>query len=69
MQYEERELSAFESFLIEMTGSAIARLGWTDGGSLLSRSTLLENLLRDLNILARSAGEFTVAAHCLCRVE
>jgi protease-4 len=69
VQYEERELSAFESFLIEMTGSAIARLGWTDGGSLLSRSTLLENLLRDLNILARSAGEFTVAAHCLCRVE
>ena len=69
VQYEERELSAFESFLIEMTGSAVARLGWTDGGSLLSRSTLLENLLRDLNILARSAGEFTVAAHCLCRVE
>ena len=69
VQYEERELSAFESFLIEMTGSAVAKLGWTGGKGLSLRSTLLENLLRDLNILARSAGEFSVAAHCLCRVE
>ncbi len=69
VQYEERELSAFESFLIEMTGSAMARMGWTHNGGLNLRSTLLEDLLRDLNILARSAGEFSVAAHCLCRVE
>jgi protease-4 len=69
VQYEERELSAFESFLIEMTGSAMARMGWTDNGGLNLRSTLLEDLLRDLSILGRSAGEFSVAAHCLCRVE
>jgi len=69
VQYDERELSAFESFLVEITGSAIAGLGWADGMSVRLRSTLLEDLLGDLNLLARSAGEFSVAAHCLCRVE
>jgi hypothetical protein len=33
------------------------------------RSSLLENLLRDLGILARSSRGLTVAAHCLCDVE
>jgi protease-4 len=69
VQYDERELSAFESLLIEITGSALAGLGWADSGALRLRSTLLEDLLKDLNVLARSAGEFAVAAHCLCRVE
>jgi len=69
VQYDEREMSAFESFLVEITGSAIAGLGWADGMSIRLRSTLLEDLLGDLNLLARSAGEFSVAAHCLCRVE
>jgi len=69
VRYDERELSTFESLLIEMTGSAIAGLGWTDSGGLRLRSTLLEDLLKDLDILARSAGKFSVAAHCLCRVE
>jgi len=69
VRYDERELSAFESFLIELTGSAVAGLGWTDSGGLRLRSTLLEDLLGDLRLLARSAGQFSVAAHCLCRVE
>jgi protease-4 len=69
VRYDERELSAFESFLIELTGSAAAGLGWTDNGGLRLRSTLLEDLLGDLRLLARSAGHFSVAAHCLCRVE
>jgi protease-4 len=69
VRYEERELSAVESFIIEMTGSAVAGLGWADGFGLKLRSTLLEDLLMDLDLLARSAGEFSVAAHCLCRVE
>ncbi|MFC1796178.1 signal peptide peptidase SppA [Pseudomonadota bacterium] len=69
VQYDERELSTFESFLVEITGSAIAGLGWADGMSVRLRSTLLEDLLGDLNLLARTAGEFSVAAHCLCRVE
>ena len=69
VQYDEREMSTFESFLVEITGSAVAGLGWADGMSVRLRSTLLEDLLGDLNLLARSAGEFSVAAHCLCRVE
>jgi protease-4 len=69
VHYDERELSTFESFLIGITGSAMLRFGWSDGTYLGLRSTLLEDLLYDLKLLARSAGEFTVAAHCLCRVE
>jgi protease-4 len=69
VQYRERELSGIEAFLIEMTGSALAGLGVGQRGSPLLRSTLLEDLLEDLNLLARSAGEFSVAAHCLCRVQ
>jgi protease-4 len=69
VQYKEREPSAFETFLIEMTGSALADFGMGLAGAPLLRSTLLEDLLGDLNLLVRSAGEFSVAAHCLCRVE
>ena len=69
VQYKERELSRFEAFLIEITGSAIAGLGVGRTGLPLLRSTLLEDLLGDLNLLVRSAGEFSVAAHCLCGVE
>lgn len=69
VRYEGRKLTAFESFLLEMTGSALAGLGWVRSGDVILRNTLLENLLGDLKILARSAGGFTVAAHCLCRVE
>lgn len=67
--YDERELTAFETFLIEMTGSAMARLGLGTSGLQTLRSTLLEDLLGDLRILSRSAGGFSVAAHCLCRVD
>jgi len=69
VQYDERELSTFEAFLIEITGSAMAGLGWAPQGGLRLRSTLLEDLLNDLNLLVRNAGEFSVVAHCLCRVE
>lgn len=69
VHYNEREMSKFESLLIEMTGSALLDFGVGRTGVPLLRSTLLEDLLSDLYILARSAGEFSVVAHCLCRVE
>ncbi|MFB3079932.1 MAG: signal peptide peptidase SppA, partial [Lysobacterales bacterium] len=69
VQYNEREMSRFESFLIEMTGSALLGFGVGQAGVPLLRSTLLEDLLGDLYILARSAGKFSVVAHCLCRVD
>lgn len=69
VHYNEREMSKFETLLIEMTGSALLGFGVGRTGVPLLRSTLLEDLLGDLYILARSAGEFSVVAHCLCRVE
>ena len=69
VHYNEREMNKFESLLIEMTGSALLDFGVGRTGVPLLRSTLLEDLLSDLYILARSAGEFSVVAHCLCRVE
>ena len=69
VQYNEHEMSRFESFLIEMTGSALLGFGVGQAGVPLLRSTLLEDLLGDLYILARSAGKFSVVAHCLCRVD
>ena len=67
--YSERELTPFESLLMEFTGSVAARLGLAGSGLPALRSSLLENLLRDLAVLARSSGGLTVAAHCLCDVQ
>jgi protease-4 len=76
--YEERELTPFESFLIEITGSTMARFGLGAGSGFgLGKSglpalprTLLENIARDLAVLARSSdGGLAVAAHCLCDVD
>lgn len=69
IQYDERELTTFEAFLIEVTGSVMTRFGWGGPSEILMRNTLLENILADLNLLARNAGAFSVVAHCLCRVD
>jgi protease-4 len=67
--YDEWELSAFETFLFEMMGSAMAHLqpGFSGLGGL--HNTLLENIISDLNVLVRSNDSLTIAAHCLCDVE
>jgi hypothetical protein len=67
--YQERELSPFESFLLEITGGVMLRLGLGDSGTPILRDSLLDSLLRDLGMLARSSGGLMVAAHCLCDVE
>jgi protease-4 len=69
VHYADREISAFETLLLEMTGSVLADLGWVRGKLPDWRGTLLEDLLADLRRLSRSANGFSVAAHCLCRVE
>jgi protease-4 len=70
VSYEEQEVSAFETLLIDMTSDALVRLGIGTGGDFaFLRQTLLEDLLDDLRILSRSASGFSLAAHCLCRVE
>ena len=67
--YKERELSTFELFLIEITGSAMVRFGLGTAGIPRLPGTLVENILEDLNVLMRSSQGLSVAAHCLCDVE
>jgi protease-4 len=67
VSYSDVEMSAFESFLLDMTGSVMARAGWNLQVPSWTRLPVLEDLLADLRFLASSQGEFTQAAHCLCR--
>ena len=68
--YQERELTPFESFLLEIAGSAMARVGLGQSGLATLPSGLLERLAADLDVLVRSSGGgLSVAAHCLCDVE
>ena len=68
--YQERELTPFESFLLELAGSAMARVGFGQSGLATLPSGLLERLAADLDVLVRSSGGgLSVAAHCLCDVE
>jgi len=67
--FDERELSAFESLLVEMTGSVMARFGLGLSGGPMLHNTLLENILADLRVLSLGGSGPTIAAHCLCNVE
>jgi protease-4 len=68
--YQERELTPFESFLLEFASSAMARVGLGQSGLPTLPSGLLERLAADLDVLVRSSsGGLSVAAHCLCDVE
>jgi len=66
--YDEWQLTPFEAMLLDVTGSAAARFGLAARTPLLP-GTLLENILADLELLARSSEGLTIAAHCLCDVE
>ena len=66
--YDEWEISPFEAMLLDMTGSAAARIGFAASDPLL-RLPLVEAVLSDLRLLASSNGGLTVAAHCLCGVD
>ena len=68
VSYSEVEMTAFESFILDITGSAMVRLGLNElQGPSWSRIPLVQDLLSDLQFLAAAGGEFTQAAHCLCR--
>jgi protease-4 len=67
--YEERELSPFESFLIEITGSVMVRFGLGAVGMPRLPGTLAEGILNDLKVLVRNGQGLSIAAHCLCDVE
>ena len=68
--YAEPEISPIEAFLVEITSSAMVRLGGGFGRGMTGlHRTLLENIASDLRVLARNSRGVTVAAHCLCDVE
>jgi protease-4 len=67
--YDERELSAFESLLIEMTGSVAARFDVTSDWLPAIQNPVVRDVLEDLKLLAQSSEELVVAAHCLCDVD
>jgi len=67
VHYSEVEMTSLESFLLNITGSIMARVGWTMRAPAWTHLPLLDNLLADLRFLAASGGQFTQAAHCLCR--
>jgi protease-4 len=66
VRYSEIELSSFESFLLDITGSAMARFGLNMQGPGWAQSLLVKDLLADLEFLLATEGGFTRAAHCLC---
>lgn len=67
VQYSEVELSAFETFLLEMAGGTVAKLGLFKSNSPWTQMSLLEDLLTDLRLLANAGNGFSLAAHCLCK--
>lgn len=67
VQYSEAEMSSFESFILDMTGSVLAQVGWKAEVPAWLRLPLVADLLADLRLIAASGGQFTQAAHCLCR--
>jgi len=68
-EYDERELSPFETFLMEITGSVMVRYGPGLATAPSFRGTLVEDILRDLRALTQTGGGLSIAAHCLCNVE
>ena len=67
--YDQWELSPFEDFLFNMTASAISRFDLRVSGVQGLHNTLLEGIVSDLSMLARSSEGLNIAAHCLCDVE
>jgi protease-4 len=68
--YDEPEVSPLEAFLVELTSSAMLRLGLVSDSAIAGLPrTLLENISGDLRRLAGNGSGVTVVAHCLCDVE
>jgi len=66
--YFQPSRTPLETFLAEMTGNVLARVPLSGLSTPLTQRGFLADLLADLRRLAETDGQFTVAAHCLCRV-
>ena len=67
VQYSEMELSPFETFLLQLASSATARLGLGRSAGNTFSSSLFDDLLTDLRLIANSGNGFSLASHCLCK--
>jgi protease-4 len=66
--YIEPQLSALETFVLDLSGSALQALHLNIASHSLLRQPILEDLLTDLRSLLSTDGKLTIAAHCLCTV-
>jgi len=64
--YSEAELTPVESFLLNLAGNSVARIGLNRYSDAWMKSDLFESMLTDLRLLAGAGNGFSLAAHCLC---
>lgn len=69
IEYEEAELSAVETFLLELAGDVMVRSGGFSGFNHGLPGRILGSFQRDLEYFSRSNGNLMIAAHCWCRLE
>lgn len=67
VHYSETELSPFESFLLELAGSSSSRLGLGSASRAWANTSMFEDLLADLRLVAAASNGFSLVAHCLCK--
>jgi protease-4 len=67
--YVESDISGFERFLLDFTADTAVYLNLHSSLSPVFRNGLMDDLLSDLQILARSGGKFSIAAHCFCDID
>jgi protease-4 len=66
VSYSESDLSALESFILEISGNTASRLGLTLRSQPWIQSSMFEDLIRDLNMLAAAGEGLFITAHCMC---
>lgn len=69
VEYEEPELSAFESFLLDMAGDVMVKTGGFSRLNYGLPGRILGSFQRELELLNRADGSLVIAAHCWCRLE
>ena len=66
VQYVEPALTPFESFILELSGNTLSRLGLAPSRNAWANNSLVGNLTKDLRLLLAAGDGFSLAAHCLC---
>lgn len=69
VEYEEPEISALESFLLDLAGDVVARMGGFSSWNPGLTGRVLGSFQRELELLGQADGSLVIAAHCWCRLE